>query len=66
VPGECAREVTLDPGVSLRTLRSEDKGQAGAWPDRTRAIPCMGAVRRGEPGELMVLSANLVITAAWH
>jgi hypothetical protein len=25
---------------SLRTLRSEDKGQAGARPDRTRAIPC--------------------------
>jgi hypothetical protein len=24
----------------LRTLRSEDKGQAGACPDRTRAIPC--------------------------
>ena len=25
---------------SLRTLRPEDKGQAGACPDRTRAIPC--------------------------
>jgi len=24
----------------LRTLRSEDKGQAGACLDRTRAIPC--------------------------
>jgi hypothetical protein len=24
----------------LRTLRSEDKGHAGACPDRTRAIPC--------------------------
>ena len=24
----------------LRTLRSETKGQAGACPDRTRAIPC--------------------------
>ena len=24
----------------LRALRSEDKGQAGACPDRTRAIPC--------------------------
>ena len=34
------REVTtLDPGASLRPLRSEDKGQAGACPDRTRAIP---------------------------
>ena len=30
----------LDPGASLRTLRSEDEGQAGACPDRTRAIPC--------------------------
>ena len=29
--------LTLEP---LRALRSEDKGQAGACPDRTRAIPC--------------------------
>ena len=29
----------------LRTLRSEDKGQAGACPDRTRAIPLHGAGR---------------------
>jgi len=29
--------LTLEP---LRTLRSKDKGQAGACPDRTRAIPC--------------------------
>ena len=29
--------LTLEP---LRTLRSETKGQAGACPDRTRAIPC--------------------------
>ena len=29
--------LTLEP---LRTLRPEDKGQAGACPDRTRAIPC--------------------------
>jgi len=28
--------LTLEP---LRTLRPEDKGQAGACPDRTRAIP---------------------------
>ena len=28
--------LTLEP---LRTLRSEDKGQAGACPGRTRAIP---------------------------
>ncbi len=31
----------------LRTLRSETKGQAGACPDRTRAIPCK--VRVGLP-----------------
>ena len=29
--------LTLEP---LRTLRSDGKGQAGACPDRTRAIPC--------------------------
>jgi hypothetical protein len=29
--------LTLEP---LRPLRSEDKGQAGACPDRARAIPC--------------------------
>ena len=29
----------------LRTLRSEDKGQAGACPERTRAIPCKVRVR---------------------
>ena len=29
--------LTLEP---LRALRPEDKGQAGACPDRTRAIPC--------------------------
>ena len=29
--------LTLEP---LRTLRSEDRGQAGACPERTRAIPC--------------------------
>ena len=29
--------LTLEP---LRTLRPEAKGQAGACPDRTRAIPC--------------------------
>ena len=34
------RDVTLDPGMSLRPLRPETKGQAGACPDRTRAIPC--------------------------
>jgi hypothetical protein len=39
VPGERTREVMLDP-EPLRTLWSETKGQAGACPDRTRAIPC--------------------------
>ena len=29
--------LTLEP---LRILRSENKGQAGAFPGRTRAIPC--------------------------
>ena len=33
---------------SLRPLRSETKGQAGACPDRTRAIPCkVQAVTKG-------------------
>jgi hypothetical protein len=36
--------LTLEP---LRTLRSEDKGQAEACPDRTLAIPC--TVRVGLP-----------------
>jgi hypothetical protein len=41
--------LTLEP---LRTLRSEDKGQAGACPDRTRAIPCLvQAVTRQFPEE---------------
>ena len=36
----------------LRTLRPEDKGQAGACPDRTRAIPCMvrAVTRKSAPG----------------
>ena len=33
------REVTTLGPEPLRPLRSEDKGQAGACPDRTRAIP---------------------------
>jgi len=41
--------LTLEP---LRTLRSEDKGQAGASPDRTRAIPCtVRAITVQFPGE---------------
>jgi hypothetical protein len=39
MPGERTRDVTLERR-SLRTLLSEDKGQSGACPDRTRAIPC--------------------------
>ena len=51
---DCARRATSTGGKSLvnvhaksrlipeplRALRSEDKGQAGACPDRARAIPC--------------------------
>jgi hypothetical protein len=66
VPGALTREVTLDPGVSLRSLRTEDKGQAGACPDRTRAIPCN--VRTGLlPDSLRVcaeLTATVTATAA--
>ena len=39
--------LTLEP---LRTLRSETKGQAGACPDLTRAIPCkvrVGLLQKG-------------------
>jgi hypothetical protein len=35
---------------SLRTLRSEDKGQAEACPDRTRAIPCTVRAGHGRDG----------------
>ena len=45
MPGECTREVTLDPG-DLRTLRSEDKGQAGACPGSDAGHPLQGASRR--------------------
>ena len=52
--------LTLEP---LRTLRSETKGQAGACPDRTRAIPCK--VRVGlPPGGLPELTATVTATAA--
>jgi hypothetical protein len=47
-------------GLMERTLRSEDKGQAQACPDRTRAIPCtvrigrrrltMDVVKQGDGG----------------
>ena len=37
--------LTLEP---LRTLRPEDKGQAGACPDRTRAIPCKVRAATGQ------------------
>jgi hypothetical protein len=39
------RPLTPEP---LRTLRSETKGQAGACPDRTRAIPCKVQVSHGD------------------
>ena len=43
--------LTLEP---LRTLRSEDKGQAGACPDRTRAIPCTVRAVTGQfPGTVL-------------
>jgi hypothetical protein len=38
VDAHAKSRLTLEP---LRTLQSETKGQAGACPDRTRAIPCM-------------------------
>jgi hypothetical protein len=45
----------------LRTLRSEDKGQAGACPDRTRAIPCTVQAFTGRPG---ATAANTVAMTA--
>ena len=40
LPGERTREVTLDPGDLYGHSGQKTKGQAGACPDRTRAIPC--------------------------
>jgi len=38
----------------LRTLRPDDKGQAGACPDRTRAIPCKVRAVTGQfPGTVV-------------
>jgi hypothetical protein len=45
----------------LRTLRPETKGQAGACPDRTRAIPCN--VRAGHGAAPMTRNIRGVITA---
>jgi hypothetical protein len=38
-PSQRTREVVLDPGASTDTP-DRNQGQAGACPDRTRAIPC--------------------------
>ena len=45
----------------LRTLRSETKGQAGACPDRTRAIPCK--VRAVAAGVFMIRNMYGMISA---
>ena len=51
--------LTLEP---LRTLRTEDKGQAGACPDRTRAIPCtVQAVMGRTPGGPLALTLGVNI-----
>ena len=47
--------LTLEP---LRTLRPETKGQAGACPDRTRAIPC--------PAQAVTGSSPMVVYSAGH
>ena len=44
--------LTLEP---LRTLRPETKGQAGACPDQTRAIPCKVRAETGQGIELPVV-----------
>ena len=54
VPGKRTREVTLDPG-DLRTLRSEDKGQAGACPDGAQAIPCKVRAVAGGRGPIPMI-----------
>jgi hypothetical protein len=40
VPAERTRQVTLDTGGLCGHSGQKPKGQAGACPDRTRAIPC--------------------------
>ena len=62
--GQRTREVpplrlALEP---LRTLRSETKGQAGACPDRTRAIPCKVRVITAEVS--MIRNMHGMISAA--
>jgi hypothetical protein len=50
VRGGRTREVTLDPGASTDTpVRIQ--GQAGACPDRTRAIPCTVRAARNAAAE---------------
>ena len=48
----------------LRTLRSEDTGQAGACPDRTRAIPCTARAVAGQLPEPSHHAHNLITTGA--
>ena len=48
----------------LRTLRPEDKGQAGACPDRTRAIPCTVRAVTKTPVLPTQLTATVTATAA--
>jgi hypothetical protein len=57
--------LTLEP---LRTLRSETKGQAGACPDRTLAIPCIvrAVTRGGEPApHLGLITRFLHVVHEW-
>jgi hypothetical protein len=53
--------LTLEP---LRTLRSEAKGQAGACPGRTRAIPCK--VRAVTAEASVIRNACRMVYAAWR
>ncbi len=53
--------LTLEP---LRTLRSETKGQAGACPGRTRAIPCKVRAARRYRFSRLQLTATVTATAA--
>jgi hypothetical protein len=56
VPARCAGDTTvrLMAHRPLRTLRSETNGQAGACPDRTRAIPCNAQAGSGVPEEFLL------------
>jgi hypothetical protein len=65
VPARCAGDTTvrLMAHRPLRTLRSETKGQAGACPDRTRAIPCKVRVACSRTA-CAELTATVTATAA--